>query len=71
MNSYDRSGVAEKLRVMVGREDFFANLEATGLRVLRVFMMGYRLVILRLARDIGYSVQIKLLLKTMKQSCPR
>ena len=56
---------------MVGREDFFANLEATGLRVLRVFMMGYRLVILRLARDIGYSVQIKLLLKTMKQSCPR
>ena len=42
MYSYDRKGVAEKLRVMVGREDCFANLEATGLRVLRVFMLRYR-----------------------------
>jgi hypothetical protein len=66
MNSYDRSGVAEKLRVIVGREDCFANLEATGLRVLRVFIMGYRLAIFRLSRDIGYSVQIKMLRKTMK-----
>lgn len=38
MNSYDRKGDAEKLRVMAGSEDCFANLEATGLKVLRVFM---------------------------------
>jgi hypothetical protein len=51
MNSYDRSGVAEKLRVMVGMEDCFANLEATGLRVLSVFIMGYRLCDLQIGKS--------------------
>lgn len=38
MNSYV---CAEKLRVMAGRVDCFANLEATGLKVLRVFIFEF------------------------------
>lgn len=42
MNSYDRDGDVEKLRVMVGRDDCCANLEATGLKLLRVFILKVR-----------------------------
>ena len=57
MNSYDRRGVAEKLRVMMGSEDCVANLEATGLRALMVFMPEYQMAIFRIARGIGHLVE--------------
>jgi hypothetical protein len=39
MNSYDLAGDAEKLLVIAGRVDCFENLEAIGLRDLRVFIV--------------------------------
>jgi hypothetical protein len=42
MNSYV---CAEKLRVIAGRVDCFANLEATGLKVLRVFILEFCIIV--------------------------
>lgn len=41
MNSYDLKEDTEKPRVTAGREDCFTNLEAAGLKVLRVFIVGF------------------------------